>query len=62
MLIQRKSDKKFLTLSFGWVADPMNFSLATTSQDRLWNVCSKIGIHPGKIELVRFEDAINSIV
>jgi len=57
MLIQRKSDKTFLTLSFGWAKSPNNLSLACTTQASLPAVCQKLNIDPSKVELIPFEVA-----
>ena len=57
MLIQRKSDKTFLTLSFGWAKSPFNPSLACTTQANLAAICRKHNIDPNKVELITFEAA-----
>jgi hypothetical protein len=57
MLIQRKSDKTFLTLSLGWVKNPLTPSLACTTHDFLPAVCRKINIDPSKVKLISFEEA-----
>ena len=57
MLIQRKSDKTFLTTLHGWAKSPTNPTLACTSQASLPAVCRIIKIDPSKVELIPFEVA-----
>jgi hypothetical protein len=62
MLIQRKSDKTYLTLSFGWTKNPQNPSLACTTHASLPAVCRKLNIDISKVELIPFETAYKAVI